>query len=76
MGPLASVRSYNRRLTGWAEGHPVRWCALMVAFGTAAILLPLSAIFGGPIGENLGYALAFGVFFGVLQALFLRTIET
>ncbi len=48
----------------------------MVVFGTAAILLPLSAIFGGPIGDNLGYALAFGVFFGVLQALFLRTIET
>ncbi|EFW91089.1 hypothetical protein ZOD2009_15906 [Haladaptatus paucihalophilus DX253] len=48
----------------------------MVLFGTAVILLPLSVRFGGPISENLGFALAFGVFFGVLQALFLRTVDT
>ncbi len=76
MGPLASVRSYNKRLTKWAESHPAKWCGLMVLFGTAVILLPLSVSFGGPISENLGYALAFGVFFGVLQALFLRTVDT
>lgn len=76
MGPIASVRSYDERLTRWAESHPVCWCGLMTAFGTTAMLLLLSVNFGGPISDDLGYALAFGAFFGVLQVLFLRTGDT
>ena len=76
MSPLASVRSYNQRLTKWAESHPARWCGLMMVLGTAAMMLSLNMMIGGPISENIGYALAFGVFFGVLQMLFLRNVVT
>lgn len=76
MSPFASVRSHNNRLTKWAESHPVSWFGLMLVLGTAAMMLTLNVNFDGSISEDFGYALAFGVFFGVLQLLFLRTVDT
>lgn len=76
MGSLASVRSSNKRLTKWTESHPLGWCSLMGVLGTALMLVWLSVNFGGLTSTNLEYSLAFGMFFGLLQVLFLRRIET
>lgn len=76
MGSLASVHSSNKRLTKWAESHPLGWCSLMGVLGTTLMMLWLSMNFGGLTSANLGYSLAFGVFFGLLQVLFLRSIDT